>query len=107
MSETDADAPIPRAVPQDAQPAPAASPAASPTELLRLLADACRERDRAIEMAAMYKLALEQSRQAYRELAQGLDEVRKGLAENQALYRRYKMLDDAARCERDHSEPLQ
>jgi hypothetical protein len=107
MSQIDADAPISQETPENRLMAPAASPAASPTELLRLLADARRERDRAIEMAAMYKLELEQSRQAYRELAQGLDEVRKGLAENQALYRRYKMLDDAARCERDHSEPLQ
>jgi uncharacterized coiled-coil DUF342 family protein len=81
--------------------------AVSRRSLVAALGRVRRQRDQAIEMAARYKIALEEARQAYAELMRGLDEVKAGLAENRELARRYGMIDAADKCERDLAEPLQ
>jgi uncharacterized coiled-coil DUF342 family protein len=109
MSQTDTDAPIHQDAPEISKAAAAASSRGSPreAELLQMVDELRRERDRAIEVIAQQHALIEDQRRAYDELRRDLDDLRKGLAENRELARRYRMLDLAANAERDPAAPSQ
>jgi hypothetical protein len=109
VSESSAEGPIHRDAPGISHAASAASQGGSPreAELLQMVAELRRERDRAIEIIGQQRALIADQRRAYDELRRDLDELRKGLAENRELARRYRMLDLAANAERDPASPLQ
>ena len=72
--------------------------------LIRRLA---AERGTLLDIVAQQRVAIHEWREAYQELAAGLDEVRKGLAENRAAYYRVALFDQAANAQRDDGAPLQ
>jgi hypothetical protein len=72
--------------------------------LIASLHKARRDRDDACTLAIAFKMELERSLQAYKDLAAELGEVKSGLAEVRALAHRYRMIDAAVRAAYDPME---